>query len=59
MFKALQVLSTRQRACVVLRFYGNEPVESIAVTLGISANSVKTHLQRAASRLRVELEPLR
>lgn len=56
---ALQVLSARQRACVVLRYYGGDSVEAIGATLGISANSVKTHLQRAAERLRVELEPLR
>lgn len=56
---ALQALPARQRVCVVLRFYGGDSVEGIAATLGISVNSVKTHLQRAAASLRVELETLR
>ena len=52
---ALRTLPERQRACVVLRFYGGAGIDEIGTTLGISPNSVKTHLQRAMTHLRSEL----
>lgn len=48
-------LPTRQRACVVLRYYRELGVEDIAETLGISSNSVKTHLVRGLDRLEAAL----
>jgi RNA polymerase sigma factor (sigma-70 family) len=56
---ALQSLPARQRACVVLRFYDGQGPEKIGEILGISTNSVKTHLQRALGSLRRELEDQR
>jgi RNA polymerase sigma-70 factor (sigma-E family) len=53
---ALRNLPRRQRDCVVLRYYLDLPVEEIAATLGLSPNSVKTHLQRGLRSLAVTLE---
>jgi RNA polymerase sigma factor (sigma-70 family) len=43
---ALRELPHRQRDCLVLRYYEELGIDDIAATLGISRNSVKTHLQR-------------
>ncbi len=51
MLEALRELPSRQRACLVLRYYDELGVDDIASTLGISRNSVKTHLQRGLSAL--------
>jgi RNA polymerase sigma-70 factor (sigma-E family) len=56
---ALSGLPHRQRDCLVLRYYLDLPVEAIATTLGISANSVKTHLQRGMRALATTLEEKR
>ncbi len=52
---AVRALPRRQRDCVVLRFYLELPVAEIADTLGLSTNSVKTHLQRGLRALEREL----
>jgi RNA polymerase sigma-70 factor (sigma-E family) len=57
--KALRALPRRQRDCVVLRYYLELPVAEIADTLGLSTNSVKTHLQRGLRSLSLDLEELR
>ena len=44
-------LPTRQRDCITLRYFEELSIEQIAATLGISNNSVKTHLQRAMTAL--------
>ena len=44
--RALRYLPTRQRDCVALRYYLDLSIPDIAATLGVSTNSVKTHLQR-------------
>ena len=44
---ALRDLPHRQRDCLVLRYYQELGIEDVAATLGISPNSVKTHLKRA------------
>jgi RNA polymerase sigma factor (sigma-70 family) len=49
--EALRGLPLRQRDCVVLRYYFEAGVADIAETLGISANSVKTHLKRGLAAL--------
>jgi RNA polymerase sigma-70 factor (sigma-E family) len=54
--QALRQLPHRQRDCLVLRYYLDLPVEQIATTLGISPNSVKTHLQRGMRALASTLE---
>ena len=52
---ALRDLPRRQRDCVVLRYYLELPVAEIAATLGLSVNSVKTHLQRGLRALGARL----
>ncbi len=54
---ALAALPTRQRDCVVLRYYLELPVAEIGATLGVSQNSVKTHLQRGLRALEGVLGP--
>jgi len=56
MLDALQTLPRRQRDCVTLRYYLELSIPDIAMTLGISVNSVKTHLQRAIAVLEARLE---
>lgn len=52
---AVQRLPKQQRACVILRYYAELGIDDIASTLGISPNSVKTHLVRALDALEVSL----
>lgn len=56
---ALLSLPARQRACVVLRYYGGLALDDICSELGISRNSVKTHLRRGLDSLGHQLEALR
>ena len=49
--EALRERPRRQRDCVVLRYYDELGVDDIADTLGLSRNSVKTHLQRGLRSL--------
>lgn len=53
---ALRELPLRQRDCVVLRYYFDSGIADIAETLGISPNSVKTHLKRGLVALEQRLE---
>jgi RNA polymerase sigma-70 factor (sigma-E family) len=53
--QALRLLPTRQRECLVLRFYGELSEIEIATTLGISNNSVKTHTRRGLAALEARL----
>ncbi len=54
--EAVKALPKRQRDCVVLRYYVELPPAEIAETLGLSVNSVKTHLQRGLRTLEQRLE---
>lgn len=54
---ALRQLPNRQRTCLVLRYYDELSPGDIASSLGISPNSVKTHLQRGLANLESALEP--
>ena len=54
---ALRALPKRQRDCVALRYYLELPVPEIAETLGVSVNSVKTHLQRGLRAMAATLTP--
>lgn len=49
--RALRALPRRQRDCVTLRYYYDMPIGQIAETLGLSPNTVKTHLQRGLDTL--------
>ena len=53
---ALRALPHRQRECIALRYYLVLSVEEIGVGIGVSANSVKTHLKRGLRGLAVTLE---
>ena len=48
---ALRGLPVQQRNCVVLRHYEELGIAEIAQSLGISQNSVKTHLRRGMANL--------
>lgn len=54
--KALDKLSARQRAAVVLRFYQDLPEAEIAEVLGCRPGTVKSLLGRAKNTLRKELQ---
>ena len=56
---ALRDLPRRQRDCITLRYYLELPVAEIALTLELSHNSVKTHLQRGLAALERRLEATR
>ena len=56
---ALRELPRRQWECLVLRFYGDLSEAEIASTLGISANTVKTHTRRGLEALELRLEGTR
>jgi RNA polymerase sigma-70 factor (sigma-E family) len=53
---ALRALPKRQRDCVALRYYLDLSVPEIAETLGLSVNSVKTHLQRGLRSMAATLQ---
>lgn len=53
--EALSSLPVRQRDCLVLRFYLELPINEIAQTLGVSLNTVKTHMRRGLSAMKAEL----
>lgn len=53
---ALRGLPHRQRDCIVLRYYEELGIEDVAATLGISPNSVKTHLKRGLASLEARLD---
>ncbi len=48
---AVRGLPRRQRDCITLRYFEELGIDQIAATLGLSANSVKTHLKRAMAAL--------
>lgn len=53
---ALRELPGRQRDCLTLRYYYDMSPPEIADGLGLSVNSVKTHLQRGLRALALALE---
>lgn len=52
---ALRALPVRQRDAVVLRYWGELGIDDIAATMGVSRNSVKTHLKRGLAALETTL----
>ncbi|MDT3441592.1 MULTISPECIES: SigE family RNA polymerase sigma factor [unclassified Pseudofrankia] len=54
---ALRQLTARQRAVIVLRYFGDLPEAQIAAELGCAPSSVKTHTARGLLRLRALLGP--
>ena len=57
--EAVRSLPRRQRDCITLRYYLELGIDEIADTLGVSANSVKTHLRRGLANLATNLGPTR
>ncbi|WP_326550631.1 SigE family RNA polymerase sigma factor [Micromonospora sp. NBC_01813] len=55
MIDALGCLPPRDRAIVVLRYWEDQSVETVAETLGISVSVVKTQTRRSLARLRAVL----
>ena len=55
---ALETLSPRQRACIVLRFYEDLTVPQIADALVLSTGAVKRYLSDALRRLEAVLGPV-
>lgn len=54
---ALRELPSRQRDCLILRYYDELGIDDIAETLGISRNSVKSHLTRGMRALERLVSP--
>ena len=52
---ALRELPLRQRSCLVLRYYEELGVGEIGEVLGISRNTVKTHLRRGLAAMEARL----
>lgn len=55
LWTALLKLPNRQRACIVLRYYEDQPYRSIAEVLGCSEGAVKKHMARGLQKLREEV----
>ncbi len=56
---ALVTLSPRQRAIFVMKHYEEKSIAEIGQTTGLDEGTIKSHLFRAARKLRVCLEDLR
>lgn len=54
---ALQALPPRQRACVLLRYFSDLPLNGVAAEMGVSVGTVKRHLHDATARLGDLLDP--
>jgi RNA polymerase sigma factor (sigma-70 family) len=52
---ALVRLPRRQRETIVLRYLCDLPEADVALSLGVSAGTVKTHLHRALASLRANI----
>lgn len=55
---ALRGLPPQQRACVVLRFFDDLPVDEVAARLGLQPGTVKRYLSLAVHRLEATLGPV-
>ncbi|HLF61758.1 MAG TPA: sigma-70 family RNA polymerase sigma factor, partial [Acidimicrobiia bacterium] len=53
--KAVDRLSMRQRAAVLLTYWADLPVEAVAAQMGVSTGAVKRHLARARKHLEESL----
>ena len=53
---ALQLLTPRERACVVLRYFDDLPVSEMAAALHLAEGSVKRYLSDGTAKLRATLQ---
>ncbi|QJR80203.1 sigma-70 family RNA polymerase sigma factor [Alteromonas pelagimontana] len=56
LIRAMQKLPLTQKAIVELKFFGQFTFDEIAQQLGLSANTVKSRLYSALSKLKLDLE---
>ena len=56
--KAVKSLPSKMRKIFEMKYFQKQKYKNIAETLGISENTVKTHLMRAKEKLRSELSDL-
>lgn len=57
--RAMRTLTAMERTAFVLRHMEEQPVEVIASSLGVNANTARQAIFRAVSKLRRELAPIR
>lgn len=57
--EALEALSPRQKAIFVMKHYEDRTIAEIGAAIGVDDGTVKSHLFRAARKLRQKLEDLR
>jgi RNA polymerase sigma-70 factor (ECF subfamily) len=57
--EALETLSPRQRAVFVMKHYEEKSINEIGAVTGLDEGTIKSHLFRAARKLRQRLEDLR
>jgi len=55
---ALDDLSPRQRACIVLRYYQDLPVAQVAAALGVAEGTAKRYLSEAMTKMAARLSPV-
>lgn len=55
----MSVLTPMERTAFVLRHMEDQPMSTIAETLGVPVNSAKQAVFRAVAKLRKELRPVR
>jgi RNA polymerase sigma-70 factor (ECF subfamily) len=53
--EAVERLSMQQRAAVLLTYWADLPVETVAIQMGVSTGAVKRHLARARKHLKESL----
>ena len=56
LLRALTMLSPKQRAATILRFYVGYSTREVAEILGMSPATVRVHLSQGRRRLRREME---
>ena len=57
--KGLNKLSARQQVIFTLRHYEGLPLKEIAESLGLETGTVKAHLHRAVTQLRLDMAEYR
>ena len=55
MLKALDILSDREKAVVILRYFEDMKISEVAQCLGENINTVKSVLYRSLKKLKTEI----